>query len=87
MSDESIYDLWRRIASHPDFAGGTIFTRDDVAAALFNNDADDPLNVTPEQVAQVTDDMVRQARRVTDNWIGADGGYSWAEAIQDLVEL
>jgi hypothetical protein len=36
MSDHpTINELWERVRSHPDFAGGTVFTRQDVADAIY----------------------------------------------------
>jgi hypothetical protein len=31
----NIHDLWQKICDHPDFAGGTVFTRQDVADAIY----------------------------------------------------
>lgn len=81
-----LHDLWRAVTEHPDFAGGRIWIREDIAVALYNSQAEYPWDVSPEQHAAVTDDMVCQSRRVIDNWIDADGGYGWMDAMQDLIE-
>ena len=82
----SIHDLFAQVREHPDFAGGTIFTREDVAYALFAGEDDDVEDVTPEMLAKVTDDHLRQSQNVMSNYI-FEGSYSWSEAMRDCIEV
>jgi hypothetical protein len=84
----AISTLWTAICDHPDYAGGSVWSREDVAGALYHNEEDDSYeHVTPEELDSVSESQMRQARNTTESWLGADGGYSWVDAINDLVDL
>jgi len=72
MSEELIHDAFDRLCEHPDFAGGAIFTREDVAHALFEPaDGGNGRGPTDEDIARVTDDIVEQAVSVIHDYIWA----------------
>ena len=79
MSD-SIHDLFRKVQEHPDYAGGAIFVREDVATGL--HPWEDP---TPELVASITDEQLEQAKTTINSYI-FNGTYTWATAIFENVE-
>ena len=81
-----IYELWEELRNHPDFAGGAVFTRQDVAHAFFMPEGDLEILPTPEQVASITDKMLRQSRTTIDSYIFW-GTYSWTEALRDNVDF
>lgn len=84
---ESIHDLFQKVREHPDFAGGTVFTREDVAEALMRGH-DDPRYDAADlkmKAAALTADQLHQSDKAIENYI-FQGAYSWTEAIQDNVE-
>ena len=82
---ESIYTLFAHVTEHPDFAGGTIWTREDVADAIFT--PDEGWDEVPDSAtAAVTDDMLRQSQGILEAYI-FEGGYSWREALKDNIEI
>lgn len=85
---EDIHDLFEKVRNHPDFAGGTIFTREDVAVALFEPEAGWSLDkdITGDMLARVTPKVLKEAERVIYNWI-FDGSYDWAEALRNNVSI
>ena len=87
MIDPSNFSaLWSAICDHPDYAGGSVWNREDVAGAIYHNEEDDPFDhASEEEIASISDKQMQEARNVTDNWLGASGGYSWYDAIFDLV--
>jgi hypothetical protein len=86
---ESIHALFQRVTEHPDFAGGTIFTRADVADALFMPDdgwGGWSTSVPDEaSIARVTEDMLIDAAEIIDDYIFG-GPYSWREALRDNID-
>ena len=74
-----IHTLFRKVREHPDFAGGTIWTREDLAGALFDE-------LTEETIAQITPEQLEVARDVTESWL-FEGAYGWDEAMLDNVPL
>lgn len=83
---ESIHELMQRVREHPDFAGGTVFVREDVAYALFGDEADEDPDLEPEIVARVTDAMLQESQKVIEHWI-FEGVYGWDEAMRDNIEV
>lgn len=83
---ETVYDLWAKVQEHPDFAGGTIFTREDVAHALMGPDAELTELPGPDDIARVTEENMRTARDTIDNLIFAGVGYSWSEALRENLD-
>lgn len=71
-TSSSIHDLFAAVRNHPDFAGGTVFTRDDVAGALEIDEG----QVTPEMLGEAADTIGR--------WLEG-GSYGWHEALRDHV--
>ena len=71
---ESIHDLFTKVREHPDFAGGTVFVREDVATAL---------DVPAESV---TPAMLMDAQKIIENYIFG-GIYGWTEALADNIEI
>lgn len=88
---EPILDLWKKVREHPDYAGGTIFIRDDLAAALKMHRAPEEDwfagmdDISEEEVGAVTDEEMAASRSITDNYL-ANSGYSWYEAIADNID-
>lgn len=80
----SIHDLFDAVRNHPDFAGGTVWTRTDVADALAGAEEFETFGATPEQVAAVTVEQLRESIKTLENYI-FEGIYSWDEAIRDNV--
>jgi hypothetical protein len=79
-----IHTLFRAVKEHPDFAGGTIFTRDDVAHALYDDDGD--VCAPPEEArARVTEAQMIESAEVIEAWI-FNHSYDWTEAMRDLIE-
>jgi hypothetical protein len=79
-----IYDLWEAVQKHPDFAGGAVFTREQVAHALFEPDGLWPDPARPESVARVTEEILHSARVTTEAYIHRQI-YTWQEAIRENV--
>ena len=69
---ENIHDLFSQVREHPDFAGGTVFVRDDVADALHI------------QAHEITDEQMYEARKAIENYI-FNGAYSWTDALRDCL--
>lgn len=79
-----IYELWTEITNHPDFAGGAVFTREQVAHALFEPDTLWPDPARPESMAGVTEEVMHSARIATEVYIHRQI-YTWQEAIRENV--
>lgn len=97
MADSSnIHDLFKVVKDHPDFAGGAIFTREDVAGVLFEPDGgwedDDPgdpaegSSVPHDLVAKVTPADLISAQEAIEAFI-FEGSYTWRDAISDRVKF
>lgn len=84
MSD--IRELWSEIQSHPDYCGGTVFTREDVADVLFEPEDGWDDGPTPDDVARVTDAMQSQAIDAIDAYVFA-GAWTWRDALREVVDL
>lgn len=80
----SIHDLFQAVREHPDYAGGTVFTREDVAGAVFGDDDGD---YTPADVERVTPAMLAEAAKVIENWIMGDSVYTWSDALRENVTV
>lgn len=78
---ESIHELFRQVEQHPDFAGGTVFVREDVFDAIFARDG-----VAEYRPEMVTDDILEQSRRIINNFI-FEGIYTWADALSENMEV
>lgn len=71
----------------PDFAGGTVFDKNDVAYALHHEDQDGNVNgVTAEELAMVTDDELAGAASVLEDWI-FNHPTDWPDALQDARDM
>lgn len=75
MPDETIYELDFRLREHPDYAGGTTFTKDDVAEALFDGDTE-----------KVTPDVLQHTREVLYEWIFIQP-IGWMEWLREYVNV
>lgn len=82
--EPSIHDLFQAVREHPDYAGGTVFTREDVAGAVFG---DDDGEYTPADVERVTPAMLAEAAKVIENWIMGDSVYTWSDALRENVTV
>lgn len=84
MRARSIPELWSEISSHPDFAGGTVFTRDDVAEVAFEpEDGWDEDAAVP--VDAVTPRMLELSVDAIDNFIFS-GAWSWRDAVRENID-
>jgi hypothetical protein len=74
---DRISSLWAKICSHPDFAGGTVFTREDVAKTLYGEFETDEQE--REAAAAVTDDQLGIAQAFSDDYFDAS---EWFELLR-----
>lgn len=81
---ESIHELFAKVRKHPEYAGGTIFIREDIAEALFEPEGGWGSGPTDEDVAKVTEEMRKQAISIIGAFI-FEGAYSWADALRDNI--
>lgn len=79
---EDIHALFARVREHRDFAGGAIFTREDVAFALSAGHADP----TPAQLASVTAEMRAYAEEILGHYIFASPDR-WREALRHYLAV
>ncbi len=77
---EDVHLLFAKVRSHPDFAGGTIFTRSDIASALCADDGEP----SSEQVAALTDEVREAAEQILADFIFASP-YTWRQALRDSL--
>lgn len=81
---QDIRDLWHAIQAHPDFAGGTVFTREDVAEVAF-----EPEDGWEEDAAlpleEVTPRMLELSVDAIDNFIFS-GAWSWRDAVRENID-
>jgi hypothetical protein len=73
---ETISSLWLQIYNHPDFAGGTLFTRTDVAVALADK-ASREWSDEEERAATaaVTEEQLGIAQAFSDDYFDATMWY------------
>jgi len=83
--EPTIFELWMQVVNHPDYAGGTVFTRTDVADALFEPDGGWPEGRPNESdVARVTESMRKQADHLIWTYL-FDGLWDWREEMREYV--
>lgn len=84
---DDIHELFEQVRSHPDYAGGTIWTREDVAEALFvPEESWGEVRPSEAEVAQVSQEAAARAASVLHDWI-FEAIYSWREAIRDFAKV
>jgi hypothetical protein len=81
---ETILSLWLQICNHPEFAGGTVFTRTDVALALADKA---PREWSDEEeraaTAAVTEEQLGIAQAFSDDYFDA---AMWYELLRSRFE-
>lgn len=84
---ESIHELFGRIREHPDFCGGTVFTTEDVAEAIFEPEDGWGGEKWPEdEKHRITPEIQSQAIHLIDSYI-FNGAYSWRDALRENIEV
>jgi hypothetical protein len=63
---DTISSLWSKICSHPDYVGGTVFTRFDVARVLSGEF--ESVEQEDAAAAAVTDEQLAIAQNFSDNY-------------------
>lgn len=85
VSPGGIHGIYREMAEHPDYCGGTFWTKEDLARAIYKLDQDDDEPPTAKQIASITEEMRQLAIKTTENYVFRD--YSWADALEDCGVL
>jgi hypothetical protein len=81
----NIHDLWKEIREHPQFAGGTVFTRQDVADAIYEPQEDWKDEGAPRELAEgLTSEQISAAENTIRSYI-FDSIYTWRDALRDNV--
>jgi hypothetical protein len=83
-SEHSINDLWQNVREHPDFAGGTVFTRQDVADSVYEPPGGwNGGQASPELVSRLTDEQVSAAIEAIRSFIFDEQlEHTWRDALR-----
>lgn len=94
----TIYELWQQIMAHPDYAGGTLYTRADVAEAAWryeHRDDEEPpddyeeldASEREQREASVTAAELESYADIIQNLIYGDYAYSAQDAYDDVMSM
>lgn len=83
VSTGSIHDEFARVRNHPDFAGGAVWSTQDVADALLARDAD--FETEAGDASTVTEEQREQSIKAMEHYIFS-GIYGWDDAMRDNVD-
>jgi hypothetical protein len=78
-----VMELFASVQADPEFVAGTIFIREDIAAALFRMPVEE---VTERQLAAITDDVLVSARAAI-RWLIFDSPDNWQKVIREFAQL
>lgn len=83
---ETIDELWQRIREHPDFAGGTVFTREDVADVIYEPKEGWAGRRAPSELVDgLTDAQIAAAVEAIRSFLFEPLIYTWREALRENV--